>query len=167
MQGHQRDGIRVFFLVVAFEYVHQTHAGGQLGKAQGFAGVMTHFAKPVQPVLHVLPAALCGLGRGAVLLEPVRVVDVHQQVGYDLDRIALIGLFTYVIQPVNEVTQALAGAGIQDRLQADFASSCIQADVTLVGIAAKFFEGSSADLTARGIDHAQEGRVIIRIGQQA
>jgi len=59
------------------------------------------------------------------------------------------------------------GTLVELRLEAQLEAGGKQADAPLRGVAAEFLHRGGAELAPRGVDHAQEGGVIVRIHQQA
>ncbi len=58
------------------------------------------------------------------------------------------------------------GALVDLRLEAEFEAGGEQTNAAVGGVGAEFFHRGGADLAPRGIDHAKEGGVVIRVHQQ-
>jgi hypothetical protein len=148
----------------AFQQVHQ--AEGLVRSIRVLLVVLALFRQPFDEVAHVQPFRL----RGPVVLrvvQPFLVADGGQEFLQQAAGGFLFGAEGDAVDEVAELHQRFQLPGGEVGLEGGFVGGLEQADVALAGVVAEPFQGGGADAPARRGDGADEGGIVVLVGDQA
>ena len=166
VEGHQLHAVGRLVVVAVLENRHQ----GQLGDQPVQGRLLLLFlqvADPAYQFFHIGHARFGLFLRAAGVAQPVLVSQFLDEQPGQAHGIHLLGLTAFLLQPVGETLQVDPGLARQLLFQPVLVQYQPEIAVTPGGVLAQGLQGGGADLASRRVDDAQQGAVVLGVGDDA